>query len=211
MIRSLASAEFCIPSSSNSTSAPSATAARPPAMRSRATHVGAKAASNSGSSPTAEALWRRASTRFGPVSVPPKPRVKICGSRPKACKRVTSSITVGVLPVPPMLMLPTQITGIFSLCCAPCRHLRRASHIQIADRGDSRAAARPGLLRGLLQKAGALMAIFLCVEDSRGFPARPAGSPLRLRIRFAKPRAPFSPPCPEWTPHRRPRPAIWQR
>ena len=67
---SLCTAGDCNPSSSRICVAPWASAARTPVARSRDTQVGAKADSNSGSSPTSSAPCKAGSTRSGPVSRP---------------------------------------------------------------------------------------------------------------------------------------------
>ena len=99
------------PSSRTIAPAPDSTAARAPAARSRAIQVGAAAASNSGSSPTARASWRPGSTCNGPRSRPPWPRLSRCGRRPRAVNRLAMAIATGVLPAPPATRLPTQTTG----------------------------------------------------------------------------------------------------
>jgi hypothetical protein len=62
---------FCSPSSMTITSAPARTALSAPAGRSRATIVGATAASRSGSSPTWPASCASGSTAIGPARLPP--------------------------------------------------------------------------------------------------------------------------------------------
>ena len=124
--RSLATPGFWNPSSSRIARAPAATAARAPAARSRAIQVGPKAARSSGSSPTSAAVWRRGSTRTGPSSRPPYPRETTWAAMPRLARHWYRKIAVGVLPVPPALRLPMQITGTPGRSPGPPRASRRA-------------------------------------------------------------------------------------
>ena len=94
------------------TSAPASTAARAPAARSRAPRPGSRAASISGSSPTSAAVWtcgidpHRALQRAAIAA-----RQAVGLHAPPAQPPQRSRATTGVLPAPPTVRLPTQITG----------------------------------------------------------------------------------------------------
>ena len=110
--RSLASPGFWNPSSSTIASAPAATAARAPDARSAETQTGAKAASSSGSSPVTAASSDRETRCGGPLpAVPPWPRVTQWAATPSSASACSTAMAVGVLPAPPAVRLPMQITG----------------------------------------------------------------------------------------------------
>ena len=48
---------------------------------------------------------------LGPPGRAAYPRMAITGRRPSARRRSTIQVTTGVLPVPPVVMLPTEMTG----------------------------------------------------------------------------------------------------
>ena len=97
-------------------------------------------------------VCRRSSTRTGPSRLPPCPRETTCAATPRARSRSTSAITVGVLPAPPAVRLPTQITGTASRTGAPRASRRRAARAQSQARGASSRARSPGRAGGLAQK-----------------------------------------------------------
>ena len=74
------------------------------------TQTSLKPVNKIGSSPTSSAVCF-GDTMTGPMCEPPYPRLTTIGFFPISNNRITKSITTGVLPVPPILMFPTQITG----------------------------------------------------------------------------------------------------
>eukprot|EP00962_Isochrysis_galbana_P041542 scaffold15277_cov129-Isochrysis_galbana.AAC.6 len=124
MERSRHSRRCCSPSSISSMvgGGAAAHAATAPAHRSAQTHVGAWRASILASSLTRSAPWTSRSTRSGPRSRPPYPRVKkwtrVEGLR--AMIRSSSAMAMGVLPAPPTTAAPTQTTGMGARRAAGC-------------------------------------------------------------------------------------------
>ena len=125
-----------------------------PATRSRATTVGATRASRRASSPTCAARSACASTSFGPADIAAvtAAETKWALARPASIR--ASNITVGVLPAPPSVKLPTQRTGTpagvpFAPCVLPRLRHRRARPVPAGSQ------ATPALRH---QKAGSRMA-----------------------------------------------------
>ena len=103
---------FCMPSSIRITSCvPPSAIMRAPRARSRETRTSRPSAGISGSSPQVAASWMVGSTQTGPVALPPWPRERRAGARPRATSWSNSQATNGVLPAPPAVRFPTQITG----------------------------------------------------------------------------------------------------
>ncbi len=119
------------------TSAPAAAAAIAPAARSRAIHAGKVWASIRGSSPTSRAVWTRGSTRTGSLSRPPWPRESAWALTPRSVSRRRISVATGVLPAPPRVRLPTQITGTPGSSRAPPAIRRAVAAAQIQPAGCS--------------------------------------------------------------------------
>ena len=102
--------------------------AKAPARRSFAIHASPLEASIMGSSPTCLTLWVEGSTFTGPSSSPRYPRDSVAARRPRAASRRRRSAETGVLPVPPSVRLPTQMTGRPASCgIARCSRLLPAS------------------------------------------------------------------------------------
>ena len=74
-------------------------------------------------------------------------------------KSATNAITVGVLPLPPKVAFPTQMTGTPTLRHAPRANLRRVCHFQIIDKGYNKAARPPGRVGEFCQNSGGCIGI----------------------------------------------------
>ena len=114
----------------------------------------------------------RRALRAAPCVLPPWPRETMPGVQPCARSQPTSAITVGVLPAPPAIRLPTTTTGTGSALGAQQRRPRSSAAAQrrrprrraapAAAAAGQRAAALPGRLkapatgqaRGLLSGRG---------------------------------------------------------
>ena len=185
--RSLRSDGFCRPSSMTMTLAPLAAARRAPASRSRATTVGAHAGE--------EQRLVADIGRAVPCQRRPEPgrragrhsrALRKAGAAPSSRSTRASASAVGVLPAPPAVKLPTQITG-------SRRAFARAPHPPRRDRAVERAAgrssARSARSTARHQKAGARISArssFICAMKGSiactvrsSAPPRPSTAPRR--------------------------------
>ena len=150
MDRSLCSDGFCKPSSMTIALAPSAIASRAPAGRSRETMAGAiRAREGAARRRRRAAPWRPGSTRTGPAGARHSRGRERTGARPPRSASCASARAVGVLPAPPAVKLPTQITGTPARSPARAHAPRRDGAVERRSTGVSRragngtASARP--------------------------------------------------------------------
>src|SRR5262249_53974734 len=113
-----------------------------PAGRSGEIIVDACSARSRGSSPASAALIPL-QTSVGPLLEPPYPRVRKQGFAPSPLRSEATAMVVGVLPPPPAVKLPMQITGRRERYGVP--RAPRASAIlpQSTPRGASAEATKP--------------------------------------------------------------------
>ena len=121
--RSFASEGFCSPSSITITLAPPSAARRAPAARSRDTIGRRRAGEEQGLVADIRGAGARPRPAAGPAGARHSRGSGRRGSRPPAAAGAAAASAVGVLPAPPTVRLPTQITGTGAR--APERPMRR--------------------------------------------------------------------------------------